>query len=229
MSILELFDRKIKSIIKLHAITAIAPLLLAGGCFYGYREVMAAINKQNEKEALVLLALQKQGLSGKLLKVVDEKLGSKVSPEIKVDVCNTILMMCNAKNIPVSIACGLIEVESQWNIKAVSSCGARGLTQVMPAYAKPYLRLERKSDNANELLNPTTSIIVGLSMLADLQAQYVEMGVPDTMTLALHSFYWGRSNTLTLLGKRDIRVNVPNMAYPLRVYSAAKYYKELGL
>jgi soluble lytic murein transglycosylase-like protein len=231
MSVLELFEKKIKSIIKLNALAAIAPILVAGGCFYGYQHIMNAVKASNDKNSLVLLALEKQGLPGKLLKVVDEEMGPKVPYETKVEVTNTILMMCAAKEIPVSIACGLIKVESGWNSKAVSSCGAKGLMQVMAATAKPYLRVERKSANSDELYNPVTAIIVGLSYFADLQTQYVDLGVtePTNYTFALHSYFWGGSNSAALLGKKDTRVNVPNFSYPLRVMAAAKQYKDIGL
>ena len=230
MSVLELLDKKTKSIIRLNVMIALGPVLVAGGCFYGYQHVMTAVNAQSDKSALVLIALEKQGIPGKLLKVVDEKLGDKIPSETKVDVTNTIIMMCNAKNIPLHIALGLIEVESGWDIKATSSVGAKGLMQVMPSTAKPYLRVERKSTNSDELYNPVTSIIVGLSYLSDLHSSYVELGVtePTNYTFALHSYFWGGNNSATLLGKKDARVNVPNFSYPLRVMTAAKQYKDMG-
>lgn len=224
MSVLDLLEQKIKSIIKLNAILAITPVLVAGAGFYAYEHVMASIRTQNDKQALILVAMEKQGLPGRLLKVVDEKMGDKAPVEVKVDVTNTILMMCSAKGIPVYIACGLIEVESGWNPKAISSCGAKGLTQVMASTAKPYLRVERKSTNSDELYNPVTSVIVGLSYLADLQAQYVELEVtePNDFTYALHNFFWGGQNTAILLSKKDIKASVPNMAYPIRVLDTNK-------
>jgi soluble lytic murein transglycosylase-like protein len=238
MSVLELFEKKIKSIIRLNVLISIAPILVAGAGFYAYQHVMAAVKSQDDKQTLVLVALEKQGLPGKLLKVVDEKLDeacdAKKVPhlpsETKVEVTNTLLMMCAAKNIPLHIAMGLIEVESGWYYKATSNVSAKGLMQVMPATAKPYLRVERKPTDSNELYNPVTAIIVGLSYLADLQAQYVEMEVsePTNYTFALHSYFWGGSNSAALLGKKDGRVNVPNFSYPLRVMAAAKQYKDMG-
>jgi hypothetical protein len=230
MSVLELFKKEVKSIIRLNVLIAIAPILVAGGGFYAYQHVMTAVKSTDDKQALVLIALEKQGLPGKLLKVVDEKLGTKVPVETKVEVCNTLLMMCAAKNIPLHIALGLIEVESGWDVKATSSVGAKGLMQVMPATAKPYLRIERRPANSDELYNPVTAIIVGLSYFSDLQAQYVEMGVaePTNYTFALHSYFWGGANSAALLGKKDSRVNVPNFSYPLRVMAASKQYKDMG-
>ncbi len=230
MSVLELFEKKIKSIIRLNTMMAVVPMLVAGGVFWIYRDLKHDVKVQGDNQALVLVALEKQGLPGKLLKVVDEKLGPKVPVETKVEVCNTLLMMCAAKNIPLHIALGLIEVESNWDVKATSEVGAKGLMQVMPATAKPYLRAERKSTNSDELYNPVTAIIVGLSYFADLQSQYIELGVsePTNYTFALHSYFWGGSNSAALLGKKDARVNVPNFSYPLRVMTAAKQYKDMG-
>ena len=231
MSVLELFEKKIKSIIRLNVMIAVAPILVAGAGFYAYQHIMSAVKAQDDKSALVLVAMEKQGLPGKLLKVVDDKMGNMAPVEVKVEVTNTILMMCSAKGIPVHIACGLIEVESGWNPKAISSCGAKGLTQVMPGTARPYLRVERKSISSDELYNPVTSIIVGLSYLADMQSQYVELEVtePSNWTFAIHSYFWGGNNSAILLSRKDARVNVPNFSYPLRVMAAAKTYKDLGL
>lgn len=238
MSVLELIEKKAKSLIKLNAVMAIVPMLVAGGVFWIYRDIKHDMKVQNDSQSLVLIALEKQGLPGKLLKVVDEKLDAAcdakkvphLPSETKVEVANTLLMMCTAKNIRLDIAMGLIEVESGWFYKATSEVSAKGLLQVMPATAKPYLRVERKPANSDELYNPTTAIIVGLSYLSDLQAQYVEMGVsePTNYTFALHSYFWGQSNSAALLGKKDGRVNVPNFSYPLRVMAAAKQYKDMG-
>ena len=230
MSVLELIEKKAKSMIRLSAVTAIAPILVAGAGVFGYQHVMSELRAAKENQTLVLVAMEKQGLPGKLLKVVDEKLGPKVPVETKVEVCNTLLMMCAAKNIPVHIAMGLIEVESGWDARATSAVGAKGLMQVMPATAKPYLRVERKSTNSDELYNPVTAIIVGLSYFSDLHTQYVELGVaePNNYTFALHSYFWGGANSATLLGKKDARVNVPNFSYPIRVMTAAKQYKDMG-
>ena len=230
MSVLDLLEKKITSVIHLNAVAAIAPLLVAGGSFYAYQHVMSAIKTQDAKQALVLIAIEKQGIPGKLLKVVDEKLGPTIPSETKVEVCNTILMMCNAKNIPINLVCGLIEVESGWNTTLTSNVGAKGLLQVMPATAKPYLRAERKTTNSDELYNPVTAIIVGVSYFSDLQAQYVELGKSEmALELGLHSYFWGQENTKQLLGIKDTRAGVPNMAYPVRVFEASKKYKLLGL
>lgn len=238
MSVLENIEKKALSIIRMNAVNAMVPVIVAGIGVYAYQHLMSAVRVQNDRSALVLVALEKQGLPGKLLKVVNDKLdeacdAKKVAhlpTEVKVEVTNTLLMMCSAKEIPLHIAMGLIEVESGWFYKATSNVGAKGLMQVMPATAKPYLRAERKSASSDELYNPNTAIIVGVSYLADLQAQYVELEVTESSnyTFALHSYFWGGNNSAALLGKKDGRVNVPNFSYPLRVMTAAKQYKDMG-
>ena len=238
MSVLENIEKKALSIIRMNAVNAMVPVIVAGIGVYAYQHLMSAVKVQSDRSALVLVALEKQGLPGKLLKVVNEKLdeacdAKKVShlpTEVKVEVCNTLLMMCAAKEIPLHIAMGLIEVESGWYYKATSSVGAKGLMQVMPATAKPYLRVERKSATSDELYNPNTAIIVGISYLADLQVQYIDLEVAEAAnyTFALHSYFWGGSNSAALLGKKDARVNVPNFSYPIRVMTVSKQYKDMG-
>ena len=85
-SFLELFEKKIKSIIKLNALIGLATILIVGGGFYSYNHAMNIISTQGDKQNLILIAMEKQGLPGKLLKVVDEKMGTMAPVEVKVDV-----------------------------------------------------------------------------------------------------------------------------------------------
>jgi len=166
-----------------------------------------------------------------LLKLIDTKLGSNASIQTKVNLANTIYSLSTVKNIPLNIICGLIEVESQWVPNLTSSANAKGLMQILPAYARPYLRNERIEYAPNVLLDPVANVTVGIQMLADLHAGHFEAGKESAndFTFTLHSYFWGSNNTEMLYGKRDSRVNVPNMSYPMRVFEAAKKYKEMGL
>jgi soluble lytic murein transglycosylase-like protein len=57
----------------------------------------------------------------------------------------------------------IIQVESNWNHKAVSSEGAIGLMQVLPKTAKAY------GVNRQHLFNPEINIKIGCAILKDYQ------------------------------------------------------------
>lgn len=166
-----------------------------------------------------------------LLKIIDEKIGIKAPVQTKVQLTQTIYSLATIKKIPLNIICGLIETESNWTPSVTSDANAKGLMQVLPQYARPYLRYERIEYNPDVLYDPVINSIVGISILADYHAAHVEAGKEkeDDFTITLHSYFWGPENTKQLYGKQDGRVNIPNMSYPMRVLEKAKYYKERGL
>lgn len=165
-----------------------------------------------------------------LLKVISEKMpNSKIETQIQLS--KTIYSLCSIKRIPISLVCGLIEVESTWDTNITSSANAKGLMQPLSSTARPYLRIEKIDYNSNILYDPIVNVIVGISYLADLQAGHIEARKTkeDDFTFSLHSYFWGPDNTKTLYGLKDQKVNVPNLSYPLRVQKAAKFYEEKGL
>lgn len=164
-----------------------------------------------------------------LLKLIDTN--TKIPVEQKVKLRDTIYDLCYIKNIPLSLICGLIEVESEWNPSALSEANAKGLFQILPSTAKPYLRYEKIDYAEDTLFDPVVSAIVGISYLYDLQSGHVESGKTkkDDYTLCLHSYFWGVHATYELYGKKDMRVNVPNMSYPMRVLETTKKYQTMGL
>ena len=187
-------------------------------------------DQQISKQQLELLNQNyiKQNQQTILLEIVDKKLAG-VATETKVNLATTIANLCAIKNVPISLVCGLIEVESGWEPKCVSNANAKGLMQVLPSTARPYLRCERIDYKPIVLEDPVTNVIVGISYLADLHAGHMEAGqeTKDSWTISLHSYFWGTSNTATLYGKKDTRVNTPNFSYPQRVVKASQSYKEL--
>jgi hypothetical protein len=173
-----------------------------------------------------------------LLKVVDENLRESASAklgsapmELKVQTAKILYDMSQIKQVPLHIICGLIETESGWSISATSSAGCVGLTQITPLYARVYLREKGINYKQDIWYDPTINVMCGISMLSDAQAEYVEKGKtkPEDWNIAIHSYFWGPSNTNQLFGKSDQRVSVPNMAYPMRIAEASKRYQARGL
>lgn len=81
------------------------------------------------------------------------------------------LVMSEAQQstVPVSLALAVAKVESDFNEKALSSAGARGVMQIMPATA----RLEFGVD-PDELWTAEENIRLGIRFLEKLYAQYDE-------------------------------------------------------
>jgi hypothetical protein len=173
-----------------------------------------------------------------LLKVINDnlrdskeaKLGSAPIDE-KVATSKMLYDMATLEGVPLHILCGIAETESNWNTHAVSEAGCLGLLQVTPAYARLCLSAKGIDYKPGIWFNPVINVMCGVKMLSNNQAEHLENGRTQegNWTLAIHSYFWGPSNTILLFGKKDQRVNVPNLAYPQRIVDASKKYKDLGL
>ena len=206
-------------------------LIIAGGVGFVIYQIDKKVNAMVSTNKVIQEYALKSSEQTVLLRVVDEKLGAKVTIQDKVKVAQTIYSLATIKKIPLNLICGLIEVESNWNPDCTSEANAKGLMQPLPSTARPYLRCERIEYSPNVLFDPVVNVTVGIEVLADLHAAHVEAGqeTVDTWDKTLHSYFWGATNTAQLYGKTDNRVNVPNMSYPMRVMTKAKFYKEKGL
>ena len=205
-------------------------LIVLVGAFSWYKLDERATRMERSNEVIQSF-VTKQSQQTILLKIIHEKLKDTVPVETKVRLAQNLYSIAIIRNVPLDLACGLIEVESGWNPRAQSGAGAFGLTQTLISTAKPYLRAERLNYSPDVLFDPCVSVLVGISFLADLQESHVEMKKTkaDDFTFALHSYFWGPSATKQLYGLKDERVSVPNLSYPMRVLAAAKKYKEQGL
>ena len=79
------------------------------------------------------------------------------------------MVMSEAANsrVPVSLALAVAKVESDFNAKALSSAGARGVMQIMPATARDEFGV-----HPQKLWNPETNIRLGIQFLEKLHSQY---------------------------------------------------------
>lgn len=201
-------------------------LALLGGSYYFLK-----LEKENKRNTdLILENIARVNRKVALQKLLMEKL--KNSPiEQVVSTSDRIYDLCMMKKIPIWLVLGLIEVESTWDCKALSSVGAKGLCQIMTSTAKPYLNKDSFVYTDKTLYDPVINVTIGISYLSDLHDQFVELGAEtDTdFTFSINSYFWGTSNVFTLLGKKDSRVSGPNFSYYKRVLEASKKYKEMGL
>ena len=205
-------------------------LFLAAICGFGFWKMIEHQKRTEANNEVLRQYFVKNDSKVVLLRIIHEKM-PKTPTETQVKLTDTIYAVSELRQVPLSLICGLIETESTWNAEVVSEANAKGLMQLLPSTARPYLRAERLNYSENILFDPVVNVLVGISLLADLQEGHVEAGKAqkNDFTFSLHSYFWGSQNTLTLYSKKDMRVNVPNLAYPQRVLEASKKYAALGL
>jgi hypothetical protein len=103
--------------------------------------------------------------------------------------------------------------------------------QVLPATARPYIREQKMNYTEDALFDPVVCAVVGINLLADIHEGHIEAGKEktDDWTFTLHSYLWSQAATEELYGKRDQRVNVPNLHYPNEINDLRKKYQDMGL
>ena len=69
--------------------------------------------------------------------------------------------------VPPSLALAVAKIESDFNARALSTAGARGVMQIMPATARGVFGVDK-----DELWNPRLNIQLGIDFLAKLYRQY---------------------------------------------------------
>jgi soluble lytic murein transglycosylase-like protein len=87
---------------------------------------------------------------------------------IGADLAGSIVDVASAEGIDPELAFRLVKLESDFNVHATSPVGAIGLTQVMPATAKYYV----KGITREGLYDPTTNLRVGFRYLRGLVNEY---------------------------------------------------------
>jgi soluble lytic murein transglycosylase-like protein len=88
--------------------------------------------------------------------------------QIRADLATAILDVASAEGIDPELAFRLVKLESDFNPRATSPVGAIGLTQVMPATARYYV----KGITAEGLYDPGTNLRVGFRYLRGLVKEY---------------------------------------------------------
>lgn len=95
-------------------------------------------------------------------------IGYSTQYRIRADLAATIVDVASAEGIDPELAFRLVKLESDFNPRATSPVGAIGLTQVMPATARYYV----KGITAEGLYDPNTNLRVGFRYLRGLVKEY---------------------------------------------------------
>lgn len=199
---------------------------LVGGGYFVWQES----KETHRTNAIILENIVRVNRKVVLQKLVADKVKNAPIEQV-ISLSDRIYDLCQMKQIPINLVLGLIEVESNWNVTATSAITAKGLMQIMPVTAKPYLVRDSFVYTEKTLYDPVINVTVGISYLSDLHSQFIELGAETgtDYTFSINSYFWGTTNVFTLLGKKDSRVLGPNFSYYKRVLEASKQYKDMGL
>ncbi|MDV7338351.1 lytic transglycosylase domain-containing protein [Terasakiella sp. A23] len=92
---------------------------------------------------------------------------STVEAATRFEVKQMVMAEAADSNVPVSLALAVAKVESDFNARALSSAGARGVMQIMPDTARKEFGVHPK-----RLWNAETNIRLGVQFLEQLHDQY---------------------------------------------------------
>lgn len=135
------------------------------------------------------------------------------TPQTRDDVKNLVAREAARMQLPVSLALAVAHVESNFNPRAKSHKGARGVMQIMPATARGEYGIQ-----SHQLWNPRINVRLGLHFLRRLIDRY-----NGRVDLAL-SYYNGGS-AVDRFGRHRPRVIPYTRKYVAKVKRLQRYYR----
>ncbi len=104
---------------------------------------------------------------GFLTLLISISLVSAAHASTRFEIKQLVMKEASGTNVPVSLAMAVAKVESDFNERALSSAGARGVMQIMPATAEKEFGV-----HPNRLWNAETNVRLGVRFLEQLYRQY---------------------------------------------------------
>lgn len=126
-----------------------------------------------------------------------------------VQVAKAVIDAKQLRGVPPALALALMYRESDYNPDAVSTAGAIGICQVMPATARPYLReIGWQGTSIQEALHdPYINTRVGLWYLADLMQGFNAAAGQPNLSNTLMSYNYGEGAIRAWLAKERNDIN----------------------
>jgi len=165
-----------------------------------------------------------------LVEQLSEASQGRLTPEEVVNVAEIIYKECAAnKDIGLTpdIVMGLIERESNFNPKAVSSAKAYGLMQIIEDTWLMHDMFDMWVFSPDVAVNPEINVRVGVAELVRLRRYWLREG-QDNWMIPLTSYFWGIKNTWVLLTSKN-RDMLPSLEYGRGVLLLADAWKERGI
>lgn len=174
-------------------ITIIGVLGIAG--FFGHKGVQIVMDMRKSQE-MVLSNLRIINEQQVVSEIVHAKLGNKLPTDQRARIAFEIYDGCRRNGLPLHLVLGLIEQESTWNPRALSSMGAVGLMQCMPDTAIRHFKQRGLAFSIEALYDPVLNVSIGLDILLDKQETALAQGkaTKDDYIYALY-YYCGKGDT----------------------------------
>jgi hypothetical protein len=199
---------------------------------------ISVLNKSLFQQELVIKSLEKKSpLMGRYLHIVEllsKKAGEKLTPMEIIEVSQVIVETCVTQadiGLTEAIVFGLIEVESNFDPKAVSYAMAYGLTQCLEVTFMRFLPQLGYPQFSTELaFNPVINVRVGLAELVRLRKFFLAQGI-DSWEICLAGYYWGeRPAWAAIRGTKEEKNGLGLITeYGRRVLTKAGRWRVVGL
>ena len=126
-----------------------------------------------------------------------------------------------------SLLLALMEVESGFNPRAISSSGAHGLFQVLRSTATPYLRAKGREWSEAAMFDPNINLQIGTEFLVDLHRMYISKGMEkkNEFTFSLAAYNRGEGSLQTSINEKDKIY----LTYVVTIKQAEKKWSALGI
>lgn len=144
-------------------------------------------------------------------KLIDYKGYQKLLRQTDTETTMNVIKMIENSSYPEYVK-AIIEVESSWNVNALSNRDARGLMQV-----RPIAGLEIEPDiDPSELFDPETNVRIGIDIFDNHLEYYY--GYDDPMDWVLTSYNRG------IAGTRALHMNPPSTRYSRKVSNISRKF-----
>lgn len=176
-----------------------------------------------QEQSARILRLEQILLSNEYIK---KQLGQDNIPNFAFKILST-ADMYKEDGLTASLLLAIIEIESNFQPRAVSESGAHGLMQVMRSTATPYLRAKNREWSEEIMFDPFVNMTIGTEVLIDMHRMFIARGMEkkDEWTLTLICYNQGESAIKSATKKH----NPVYLDYAVKVRMAARKWDSLGL
>jgi hypothetical protein len=141
--------------------------LIGTAGYFGYRQEQREL-RRDQKMDMWLSYVQVINEQYAVREVIEDKIGDKLSADVKSRMTFEITNACKDGSLPVHYVLAIPEQESRWNpFIQDSPMGAVGLWQIMPRTAMAYYKIHGWTFSIQDLKDPIHNTIIAMDILRD--------------------------------------------------------------